>query len=82
MSRQGFAVYKEETNELEVTRPGETMKRRIRCTNINPRSMKVHGVSIDGDEISVFTGPLGNPRPNRRFLYLFSSLSGGSSTSM
>ena len=82
MANQGCAMYNENTNELEVIRAGENSTRRIRCTNLNPLSMKVHGVQIDGDEIWVLAGPPSNPRPNRKFLYLFSSLSGGSSRSI
>jgi hypothetical protein len=82
MASQGYAIYNADTNELEVIRAGENLKRRIRCTNIDPRSMKVHGVTVEGNEIWVFTGPLTNTRPNKKFLYLFSSLTGGSNRSI
>jgi hypothetical protein len=82
MSSQGYATYIADTNELEIVRSGESMRRRIHCTNIDPRSVKVHGVTVEGNEIWVFTGPVSNPRPNRKVLYLFSSLSGGSSRSI
>ncbi|MCZ8019039.1 hypothetical protein [Novosphingobium sp.] len=79
MSGAGYALYDQSQNRLEVIRPGESMKRYIPCTNIRPPHDKVHGVQIDGDDIWVFVGPSTNPRPNRKFLYRFSSLSGGSS---
>jgi hypothetical protein len=77
MTSAGYAIYKEDRNELEVIRPGENMKRTIHCTNLNPASVKVHGVQIQGDEIWVLVGPNSNPRPNRKFIYRFSSLAGG-----
>ena len=79
MPSSGYAIYDPAGNRLEVIRPGESMKRYIPCTNIRPPHDKVHGVQIDGDDIWVFVGPSTNPRPNRKFLYRFSSLSGGSS---
>jgi hypothetical protein len=82
MSSSGYAIYNEDRNVLEVTRPGENMKRTIHCTNLNPASMRVHGVQINGDEIWVLVGPHSNPRPNRKIIYKFSSLSGGGSQSI
>lgn len=79
MSSAGYAIYKEARNELEVIRPGENMTRTIHCTNLNPASVKVHGVQVQGDEIWVLVGPNSNPRPNRKIIYRFSSLSGGAS---
>jgi hypothetical protein len=76
---QGYAQYDADRNRLEVIRPGENMTRYIPCINLRPNADKVHGVQISGDEIWVFTGPLTNPRPNKKFIYRFSSLSGGSS---
>jgi len=58
------------------------MTRYIPCTNLNPAAMKVHGVQIQGDEIWVLVGPLVNPRPNRKIVYRFTSLSGGASSSL
>lgn len=82
MSSAGYALYDQSRNRLEVTRPGESMKRYIPCTNIRPPYDRVHGVQIEGDDIWVLVGPSTNPRPNRKFLYRFSSLSGGSSRSI
>jgi hypothetical protein len=79
MPSAGYAIYKEDRNELEVIRPGENMKRTIHCTNLNPASVKVHGVQVQGDEIWVLVGPHSNPRPNRKYIYRFSSLAGGAS---
>lgn len=78
----GQAIYNPTNHCLEVIRPGDSMKRYIPCTNIRPPHDKVHGVQISGDDIWVFVGPNTNPRPNRKFLYRFSSLSGGSSRSI
>jgi hypothetical protein len=39
-------------------------------------------VQVEGDRIWVLVGPHSNPRPNRKILYLFSSLSGGGSRSL
>jgi hypothetical protein len=78
----GIAMYDAETNSLVVTRPGESMQRRIRCTNLLPSASKVYGVEINGDAIDVLVGPNSSQRPNRRFRYYFSSLSGGSSYSI
>ncbi len=75
-------MYDPAENLLEVIRPGENSKRYIPCTNLRPQSDKVHGIQVNGDEIWVLVGPLTNPRPNRKFLYRFSSLSGGSSRSL
>jgi hypothetical protein len=82
MASTGYAMYDAGTNQLEVIRPGENMTRHIRCTNLNPDSVKVHGVQINGDEIWVLVGPKSNPRPNRKYIYNFSSLAGGSNTSI
>jgi hypothetical protein len=82
MTSIGCALYNEDTNQLEIIRPGENMTRYIRCTNINPATVKVHGVQISGDEIWVLAGPPTNPRPSRKYIYRFSSLTGGSSTSI
>ena len=76
---QGYAQYNAQNNRLEVIRPGENMTRFIPCVNLRPNSEKVHGVQINGDQIWVFAGPLTNPRPNKKYIYRFSSLSGGSS---
>ena len=76
---QGYAQYDADKNRLEVIRHGENMTRYIPCMNLRPNAEKVHGVQISGDEIWVFTGPLTNPRPNKKYIYRFSSLSGGSS---
>jgi len=82
MSRPGIARYDERTNTLIVIRPGESSERKIRCTNLNPKKMKIFGVEIHGDEIWVLTAPKTNSRPNRKYVYKFSSLSGGSSKSL
>lgn len=82
MPSSGYAMYDPAGNRLEVIRPGESSKRYIPCTNIRPPHDKVHGVQVDGDDIWVLVGPSSNPRPNRKFLYRFSSLSGGSSRSL
>lgn len=79
MSSSGYATYDAANNRLEVVRPSENMTRNIRCTNLNPAAMKVHGVQVNGDEIWVLAGPHSNPRPNRKFINRFSSLSGGAS---
>ena len=81
MAKTGVARYVAETNELEVIRPGESMARRIRCTNLNPRSVKVWGVEVHDDAIWVLTSPTTNQRPNRKYVYSFRSLSGGGSSS-
>jgi FtsP/CotA-like multicopper oxidase with cupredoxin domain len=80
MSKSGYARYIESSNELEVIRPGENSTRRIRCTNLNPNRDHVHGVEIYGDEIWVLTNTNKNNRPNRKFVYKFSNLSGGGSS--
>lgn len=82
MGSASYALYDPINNRLEVTRKGESMKRYIPCTNIRPPHDKVHGIQVDGDDIWVLVGPNSNPRPNRKFLYRFSSLSGGSSRSL
>ena len=82
MTTEGYAIYDESTNSLEVVRPGENMTRRIPCTNLNPSANRVHGVQIHGDEIWVLVGPPTNSRPNRKYVYRFSSLSGGANSSL
>lgn len=77
MLSDGYAQYDPTRNRLEVVRPGENCTRYINCINLNPRSDKVFGVQIDGDEIWVLIGPLQNQRPNRKIGYRFSSLTGG-----
>ena len=74
------AVFPEESCGLLVIVKGR--KRYIPCTNLRPQSDKVHGVQVNGDDIWVLIGPMTNPRPNRKILYRFSSLSGGSSRSL
>ena len=75
----GYAVYDERSNRLEVVRPNETTTRYIRCNNLRPEQERVFGVQIMGDEIWVLTGPSNNQRPNKKLIYSFSSLSGGAS---
>jgi len=82
VAKSGIARYDERSNSLFVIRPGENRERKIKCTNLNPRSVKVFGVQVEGDEIWVLTGPKTNSRPNRKYIYKFSSLSGGSSRSL
>lgn len=41
----------------------------------------IFGIEIHGDEIWVLSAPKTNSRPNRKHIYKFSSLSGGSSSS-
>jgi len=82
MAKTGIARYDESSNTLYVIRPGENRERKIKCTNLNPRSVKVFGVQVEGDEIWVLTGPKTNSRPNRKYIYFFSSLSGGRSKSL
>ena len=77
MASMGHAIYDETRNRLEVVRPGENGTRYISCTNLNPKSDRVFGVQINGDDIWVMVGPHQNPRPNRKIGYRFSSLSGG-----
>lgn len=79
MSTIGFALYDAANNRLEVIRPGESVTRYIPCQNLRPEMHKVHGVQVDGDEIWVFVGPPTNSRPNMKFIYRFSSLTGGAS---
>jgi hypothetical protein len=78
----GLAIYDESTNRLEVVRPGESSTRYIPCTNLRPAELHVFGVQVEGDEIWVLVGPKNNQRPNRKIIYRFSSLSGGSSTGL
>ena len=75
----GYAVYDESSNRLEVVRPNETTTRYIRCNNLRPEQERVFGVQVMGDEIWVLTGPRNNQRPNKKLIYSFSSLSGGAS---
>ena len=82
MKSEGYASYDPATNSLEVIRPGENTTRRIPCNNLNPSSNRVYGVQIHGDEIWVLVSPPGNSRPNRKFIYRFSSLSGGASSGL
>jgi hypothetical protein len=77
MASIGHAIYDETRNRLEVFRPGETGTHYINCTNLNPKSVRVFGVQIDGDDIWILVGPRQNLRPNRKIGYRFSSLSGG-----
>ena len=82
MNSQGYAKYNEAKNQLEVIRPGENSPRTIRCNNLDTSSSKVHGVQINGDEIWILISPKTNPRPNRKIVYFFSSLSGGQSSGL
>jgi len=82
MMSAGYARYVEGENALEVVRPGENMTRKIRCTNLNPSANRVFGVEVHGDEIWVLVGPLTNARPNRKYVYRFSSLTGGANSSL
>ena len=77
MAKGGIARYDERSNSLFVIRPKENRERRIRCTKLNPKAVKVFGVQIDGNEMWVLTGPKTNSRLNRKYIYKFSSLSGG-----
>lgn len=72
-----YAFYDEDTNTLQVIRARENITRTIRCNNLRPAMDKVHGVTIDGDEIYVFVGPHNNPRPTHKLVYSFLSLAGG-----
>ena len=78
----GIARYDESKNCLIVVRKGESLERTIRCTNFNPGSYKYFGLETNGDEIYLLVGPKQNSRPNKKFIYKFSSLSGGSSKSI
>ena len=77
MNSIGHAIYDQTRNRLEVVRAGENFTRYINCVNLEPKSVRVFGVQIDGDEIWVLVGPNQNQRANRRIGYRFSSLSGG-----
>ena len=77
MRQQAYAYYKPANNTLEIIRPGETVTRIIRCTNLNPQADKVHGVEVNGDEVVVYVGPHNNPRPSHTRIYSMMSLSGG-----
>jgi hypothetical protein len=77
---QGIANYLASTNEIEVVRPGESSKRKIRCTNFDPKHNKFYGLEIHGDEIWLLSSGPTNSLPNRKHIYKFSSLSGGSSS--
>jgi hypothetical protein len=78
----GYAVYDATNNRLDIIRPNETTTRHIKCNNLNPKFERIFGVEINGDEIWVIVGPYNNPRPNKKYLYFFSSLSGGGSRSI
>ena len=80
MASTGHAIYDETRNRLEVVRSRENTTRYIKCVNLYPKSLRVFGVQIDGDDIWVLIGPHQNARPNRKIGYRFSSLSGGHST--
>jgi hypothetical protein len=82
MASTGHAIYDETRNRLEVVRSGENTTRYIGCTNLNPKSARVFGLEIDGDNIWVLIGPHQNSRPNRRIGYRFSSLSGGNGSAL
>ena len=82
MASIGHAIYNETYNRLEVVRPGENSTRYIKCLNLDPKSSRVFGVQIDGDDILVLVGPQQNQRPNRKVGYRFSSLSGGHITAL
>jgi len=75
--KQGIARYDEARNELEVIRPNETTTRRIRCNGIDPRSKKVFGVEIHGDQIWVLLSSKSGSHPDEKRVYSFRSLSGG-----
>lgn len=79
---QGYAVYDAARNRLEVVRPGESTTRYIPCLNFRPGAERVFGVQVSGDEIWLLAGPSGNPRPNRKYIYRFSSLTGGASKAL
>jgi len=81
MQKAGLAMYDAANNRLQVVRPGESITRYIQCMNLRPESDKVFGVQVNGDDIYVLVGPHSNSRPNKKILYKFSSLSGGSSSS-
>ena len=76
-SKVASAEYNETTNELEVVREGENIKRYIRCTNFNPSDRKNYGIEIHGDEIWLLSSPKNNSKPNRKHIYFFKSLSSG-----
>jgi hypothetical protein len=77
MASISHAIYNETRNRLEVVRSEENTTRHIKCVNLDPKSSRVFGVQIDGDDIWVLVGPHQSPRPNRKIGYRFSSLSGG-----
>lgn len=79
---QGYAIYDASKNRLEVIRPNESVTRYIHCNNLRPEQERVFGVQVMGDEIWVLTAPHNNQRPNKKFIYSFSSLSGGSSSGL
>jgi len=74
--KSGYAIYDEGSNRLEVVRPGESTTCYIPCANLRPAEVRVFGVQIADDEIWVLVGPKNNQRPNRKIIYLFSSLRG------
>ena len=73
----GVARYSETANELVIVRKGESVTRRIRCMNLDPRRDRVWGVEIHGDEIFVLVSPKSNSGPNKALVYSFKKLSGG-----
>lgn len=70
----GVAKYNAAENVLEVLRDGEPSQHRIPCKSINPNVDVVHDVKIDGDDIWVIIGLVGDTNPRRKLLYRFSSL--------
>lgn len=78
-----LARYDQSKNRLIVMRKGENIERYIPCNNFNPNGGdKFFGVEVNGDEIYLLVGPKTNSRPNKKIIYKFSSLSGGSSKSI
>lgn len=76
----GYATYDPQKNQLQIVRSNESLKRYILCTNFRPNQEQVFGVEVHGDEIWLLVGPLNNQRPNRKYIYRFSTLSGGGSS--
>lgn len=77
MASAGHAFYDKTRNRLGVVRSEQHTTRVIRCVNLYPKSLRVFGIQIDGDEIWVCVGSHQSDRPNRKIGYRFSSLSGG-----
>ena len=75
----GYAIYDARNNRLEVVRPHDNVTRYIPCVGLRPEAERVHGVQVEGDEIWVLVGPLTNPRPIRKYIYRFSTMTGGGS---